>query len=115
MHETILSGVSLHVFISNNNYHNNLGMHSTSTEQSWRFSSKISNLKDLTKISHKKHLREKIETNSFISKTPWPHNPFNFHNAQEFNKLIQPTLKIKNISYLFSKNDISNRVIYPTL
>jgi hypothetical protein len=59
MHETILSGVSLHVFISNNNYHNNLGMHSTSTEQSWRFSSKIANLKDLMKISHKKHLREK--------------------------------------------------------
>jgi hypothetical protein len=64
--KTTLSEVSLHVFVSNNNYHNNLGMLSAPTEQSWRFNSKIANLKDLKKISDKKHPIEKIDTNSFI-------------------------------------------------
>jgi hypothetical protein len=51
----VISEDSLNVFISNNNnnYHKNLGMLSTSTEQPWRFSSKIANLKYLTKTSNK--------------------------------------------------------------
>jgi hypothetical protein len=51
----VISEDGLNVLISNNNnnYHKNLGMLSTSTEQPWRFSSKIANLKYLIKISHK--------------------------------------------------------------
>jgi len=59
--KTILSEVNLHVFDSNNNNHNNLGMLSTSKEQSWRFNSKIANLKDLTK-------RKLAKKNSILEK-----------------------------------------------